>query len=461
MEAAQPACLEDQVSSSCGSQRTAGDAALSLGSQGTSDFAENLDRGSQGTSDCASNHGHNATMVAETAERASSEQRTKRTDAETKALLDGSKGTNRQDKRSPVCDPREGPPKALEPANLLSVELCCGSAGLTAALAKVGFAFMAVDHKHNKHKPSVPVIDLDLRSLHSWTFLERVYETRHVFFVHAGPPCGTASRAREIPLPTSGYTCQLRSATHPMGLPNLSPSDAEKVASANAIYENLAMFMIKLVTNGTYICIENPHRSYLWEIPAFQPLIQQCFRVTFDACMHGSDRDKRTTFLTNLSELRELAILCDKSHRHRPWGILPDGTFATASEAEYPALLCDSIAACVALAAGRHGYKIVPDEQGLMPHVASQKQPRVSKCPIVLEEFKFQVTIPLPSGKLPHLDSKNCLSCNLGPAPEKVPQREIVSITVGVYRSQAELRKLCSNITRLICAVHCPITSCA
>ena len=154
MEAAQPACLEDQVSSYCGWQRTAGDAALSLGSQGTSDFAENLDRGSQGTS-----------VVAETAERASSKQRTKRTDAETKALLDGSKGTNRQDKRSPVCDPREEPLKALEPANLLSVELCCGSAGLTAALAKVGFAFMAVDHKHNKHKPSVPVIDLEVATL--------------------------------------------------------------------------------------------------------------------------------------------------------------------------------------------------------------------------------------------------------------------------------------------------------
>ena len=244
-------------------------------------------------------------------------------------LPNGHRATNRQDKRSPVCDPREEPLKALEPAHLLFIELCCGSAGLTAALARVGFAFMAVDHKHNKHKPSVAVIDLDLRSLHSWTFLERVYETRHVFFVHAGPPCGTASRAREIPLPTSGYTCQLRSATHP-GLPNLSPSDAEKVASANAMYENLARFMIKLVTKGTYICIENPHRSYLWEIPAFQPLIQQCFRVTFEACMHGSDRDKRTTFLTNLSELRELAILCDKSHRHRPWGILH--SFVTASQ---------------------------------------------------------------------------------------------------------------------------------
>ena len=95
MEAAQPACLEDQVSSSCGWQRTAGHAALSLGSQGTSDFAENLGRGSQGTSDCASSHGHNATMVAETAERASSKQRTKRTDAETKALLDPKEPTDK------------------------------------------------------------------------------------------------------------------------------------------------------------------------------------------------------------------------------------------------------------------------------------------------------------------------------------------------------------------------------
>ena len=134
-----------------------------------------------------------------------------------------------------------------------------------------------------------------------------------------------------------------------------------------------------------------------------------------------------------------------------------------------------------------------------MPHVASQKQPRVSKCPIVLEEFKFQVTIPLPGRKLPHLDSKNCLSCNLGPAPagsrvlrvnykggsslrkrpktssaeqnflsqERVLQREIVSITVGVYRFQAEFvaqamlqhhpfdlcRALPDNLLRVIFAI--------
>ena len=80
---------------------------------------------------------------------------------------------------------------------------------------------MAVDHKYNKRKPSFPVIELDLRASRG------VYETRHVCFVHAGPPCGTASRASvKFCCLTSGYICQLRSAAHPM---DLSLSDAERL----------------------------------------------------------------------------------------------------------------------------------------------------------------------------------------------------------------------------------------
>ena len=206
------------------------------GSQGSAD-GESSSCGSQGTAAKASGHGHNATMLTECAERASSSQRTERTDAQSnETLQDGSQGTNLQIKRQPSQGLPEGEPlRALGPTNLLCIELCCGSAGRTSALFKAGFSFMAVDHKHNKHRPAVPVLALDLRSSHLWAFLERICETRQVFFIRAGPPCGTASRAREIPMPGSGYTCQLRSETHPMGLPNVSASDAEKVASANAI----------------------------------------------------------------------------------------------------------------------------------------------------------------------------------------------------------------------------------
>ena len=131
---------------------------------------------------------------------------------------------------------------------------------------------------------------------------------------------GTASRAREIPLPQTGYVCPLRSEAHPTGLPNLSPADAEKVASANAIYYNLAKFLVKCMDKGVYISVENPHRSYLRGIPAFKPVLARRFKDDFDACTHGSDRAKRTSFLTSMPELRALAILCDGTRGHKTLG---------------------------------------------------------------------------------------------------------------------------------------------
>ena len=84
-----------------------------------------------------------------------------------------------------------------------AVEICCGSARLTAALGQAGFEAQGVDHAANKHTPvgSVVVADLTLKAgvAALWEMLAR----QDLKFVHMAPPCGTASKARDIRLPKS------------------------------------------------------------------------------------------------------------------------------------------------------------------------------------------------------------------------------------------------------------------
>ena len=101
------------------------------------------------------------------------------------------------------------------------------------------------------------------------------------------------------------------------------------------------------------VSIENPARSWLW--PLLAMLVKETGRTDFirwyfslvstmfDACMHGSTRDKSTTILGSPGVFESLGIRCDKSHSHQAWSatktIHQGWVFDTAAEAEYPALL--------------------------------------------------------------------------------------------------------------------------
>ena len=88
-----------------------------------------------------------------------------------------------------------------QPAMPLVVEICAGSAMLSRCFQEAGFDVLAVDHSHNRFSPMAKICNVDLSKQHGWTFLEYVLLHYPVVFVHAAPPCGTCSRAREIPLP--------------------------------------------------------------------------------------------------------------------------------------------------------------------------------------------------------------------------------------------------------------------
>lgn len=125
-----------------------------------------------------------------------------------------------------------------------------------------------------------------------------------VMYLHAAPPCGTASKAREkkissrlkkkgVPEPRP-----LRSTACPEGLPSLTGSEKTRVQKANDIYKRIAMLAEAAIQMNIVVSVENPTRSYLWSTKFFKHLIDSEYlhEVTFQQCMWGSSRNKWSTW---------------------------------------------------------------------------------------------------------------------------------------------------------------------
>ena len=81
-----------------------------------------------------------------------------------------------------------------------ATEICGGYAGLTAALADAGLEAIGVDWKGNRHSPQVPIVTADLTTEKGQEFVRQLVKQEHVLYIHLAPPCGTYTRAREIPI---------------------------------------------------------------------------------------------------------------------------------------------------------------------------------------------------------------------------------------------------------------------
>ena len=191
-------------------------------------------------------------------------------------------------------------------------------------------------------------------------------------YVHMGPPCGTASRAREKKIPQwlkeqgAPEPQPLRSVRFPRGLPGLKENEAVKVEKANAIYDFCCEVAKHCIQNEIGFTIENPTNSYLWYLSDFAMLALEAsvHKVSFHACMWGAKRAKRTSLLTNMEAMRDMAKECDGQHEHLPWGVRwKDGwSFATAEECEYPAQMCTAIASRAAAHASLSRPNVPPPQ---------------------------------------------------------------------------------------------------
>ena len=208
----------------------------------------------------------------------------------------------------------------------MMLELCAGSAMLSKCFHEQGFTVMPVDHQQNRFHPLSKICNLSLTLESSWKYLHWLVATFTVMFCHAAPPCGTCSRARELP----GGPPQLRNEVYPWGFDDLTPDQAARVEAANQIYKGLAVFIELLISLNIYFAVENPANSLLWLLPIWDTVLQHAFFVTFDACVYGGARKTAKTFLTNVHTLKAMAQRCNGGHTHLPFGRqkLPSGKYA-------------------------------------------------------------------------------------------------------------------------------------
>ena len=112
----------------------------------------------------------------------------------------------------------------------LFLELFAGRGSFSRAMIQSGFEVISVDHKVGH--PFAPIVSLDLTTDTGRQILSRLLQHPRLFAIHMGLPCGTASRAREKPIPQElqeqGVPSppQLRSAENPLGMPGFEPKES-------------------------------------------------------------------------------------------------------------------------------------------------------------------------------------------------------------------------------------------
>ena len=300
----------------------------------------------------------------------------------------------------------------------LFLELCAGSAALSACFREQGWEVLPIDHSKNRFHPLARVCNLDLALDSTWEYLFYVLDIFPVAFIHAAPPCGTCSRARQIRNHPSDPPV-LRTEAHPMGLPQLTGVNLEKVRLANTLYDKLVRFLVVATKRKILWSVENPKNSLLWEIPFFAELYVDAEFVYFDACCYGGERLTAKAILTTCRALFSLAQKCQGRHPRKPFGkiALPNGRnyWAAKDEAQYPRPLCMQIVSLVSQALGVLWDPACAASKPAATAALANRQTRGRKCPPLVPEFRELVRIR--STSVPVVDSKRRLTAAFQQVP--------------------------------------------
>lgn len=229
-------------------------------------------------------------------------------------------------------------------------ELFCGTGGVSAAIKRLHqLDCVAVDKMIPKApKASITLLDLTIpdnqKLVLSWI---RMPQVRAVLLE---PPCGTASAARNVPLPNEdGPPKPLRSLLQPDGLDNLDGCDLIRVSAANCLYDFSAQVWDLCCELGKPCLTENPRHSLFWFVTSWAEREHAACQVIQDhqACAYGSKRPKWTRLCANFLQVTQICLTCPGNHQHEAWGVQRQGNkrvFATPLEARYPLGLCEAIA---------------------------------------------------------------------------------------------------------------------
>ena len=299
-------------------------------------------------------------------------------------------------------------------SSAVTLELCAGSAGLTCQLRARGMDGLGVDWVRNPQRPKAPIVKVILASPEGQDIIMDVLQQANVAYVHIAVPCGTATRARDKPLPThllaKGFKSPppLRSAEFPWGLPTLQGIQKQRVIAANSIYRFAARVIKFCHAHGILWSLENPKTSYFWilDIIAELFLLPDVFDYLFQQCCHGGDRPVWRRWLSSAKALQVLVANCQNDHPHKPFSmrITPAGIqYDTAEEATYPLQLCRLVADGILEELLEQGYEPQPasikdsSNSTLRRHkvrAATGKFVRGNRLPQLISEFSHVETVP-------------------------------------------------------------------
>ena len=118
------------------------------------------------------------------------------------------------------------------------VEVCAGSATLSAEAMKTGFQVFPIDYGKNRFRAKASIFLLDLSETSSVGVIQHIIRFCKPDHAHFGLPCGTCSRARDLPVKRTlrmqgaPEPRPLRSGDKALGLPGL---DSPKIRTRKGV----------------------------------------------------------------------------------------------------------------------------------------------------------------------------------------------------------------------------------
>ena len=312
-------------------------------------------------------------------------------------------------------------------ADCLVIEIFARSCRVTACLRQLGLgSSFGVDHQRGK-SASGPMVVADLCTPEGVALLWSWLRNERVLAVFLAPPCGSASRARQIPLKRKRFghperarhgPRPLRDDRYPNGLPNLSETDNRRVSLANQLYFLTAQIVEWAVQNGVIVCVENPQFSFFWTTTFWQQVAHLLQYSVFHSCQYGSARQKKTMLAFNVNEFHAINATCrgqNSKHKHAQWGFnRKTKSFATAEETAYPMGLAKMIAMVIVRSLLNFGIQCNPETlEAVQPvslqalqkmRAATGMQSRSSRIPSLVPTYKLRFRIGGARTSLPNVN---------------------------------------------------------
>jgi len=146
------------------------------------------------------------------------------------------------------------------------------------------------------------------------------------------------------------------------------------------------------------ISLENPYRSWFWAAilalvqaqnnPALTKFWDSLTEVFFHNCCHGGQRKKGTRWKSSPGVFHTLSATCQNDHDHLPYQVhTEDGTwiFDTASEAAYPELLTQRVAAAIRNFLSPRNFSFAPPPNPRLTSLAMQHRQHKKRRQLIPE----------------------------------------------------------------------------